>query len=242
MSRQTGVVKNTTGVVENTTLYIIHGWTYSIAPWAGTVAALQQSGLKVVQLQVPGLTAPSRKVFTIDDYVKWADQAIPDGAIALGHSNGGRILLNLLSRNPRKLAGLILLDSAGIYTPSKQRDALRFVSKLAAPLKKITPLRKIYHKLIGAADYSAAPENMKQTLAHMLASDQHLDLTPVTLPVQIIWGENDTTTPQSQGLELHRRLVNSVFTSYPDWNHAPYINHPDETAAAIYKAYQELTK
>lgn len=224
------------------TLYLIHGWTYTIEPWAKTVTALETKGIKVVQLRVPGLTEPSRKVFTIDDYIKWADQQIPDGAIALGHSNGGRILLNLLSRNPSKLSGLILLDSAGIYSPSRRRDALRSISKLASPLKKIKPLRKIYHKLVGASDYSAAPENMKQTLANMLESDKHLELSKITLPTRIIWGEADTTTPVAQGIELHQKLPNSQFTSYPDWNHAPYINHPEETAAAIAQAFQELAQ
>jgi pimeloyl-ACP methyl ester carboxylesterase len=222
-------------------LYIIHGWTYSIEPWASTVQDLRDRGLKVVQLQVPGLTAPSQKTFTITDYARWADQHIPDGAIALGHSNGGRILLNLLARNPRKLSGLILLDSAGVYEPSRRRDLLRTISRLASPLKRFKPLRRVYHRLIGASDYSAAPANMQRTLTNMLDSDRHLDLSSVTLPTRIIWGEQDTTTPLRQGLALHRRLVNSQFRSYPDWNHAPYINHPTEVAAAIAAAYEELT-
>ena len=223
-------------------LYVIHGWTYSIEPWAKTVAELERNGIKVVQLKVPGLTEPSRKVFSMDDYVKWADEQIPDGALALGHSNGGRILLNFLARNPRKLSGLILLDSAGIYSQNRKRDILRSISKLAGPLTRIKPLRKVYHKLIGASDYGQAPENMKKTLTNMLESDKVLDFSHITLPTQIIWGEADTTTPLSMGVELHQKLANSQFTSYPDWNHAPYINHPEETAAAIQRAVEELTQ
>ncbi|MBO7717988.1 alpha/beta fold hydrolase, partial [Candidatus Saccharibacteria bacterium] len=90
-------------------LYIIHGWTYTVEPWRETLALLREKGIKVKMLNVPGLTTDSKKVFSIDDYVKWADSEIPDGAIALGHSNGGRILLNLCAKKPDKLKYLILL-------------------------------------------------------------------------------------------------------------------------------------
>ena len=76
-------------------LYIIHGWTYTVKPWEKTLALLKEAGFNVKMLRVPGLTEKSDKEYTIDDYVAWADSEIPDGAIALGHSNGGRILLNL---------------------------------------------------------------------------------------------------------------------------------------------------
>ena len=79
-----------------TTIYVIHGWTYTVAPWERTIRELREKGIKVEMLNVPGLTTPSNKVWTIEDYVKWADKNIPKDSIVLGHSNGGRILLNLL--------------------------------------------------------------------------------------------------------------------------------------------------
>ena len=88
-------------------LYIIHGWTYTVEPWRQTLEILKENGIRVKMLKVPGLTEESDKVFTIEDYTKWADEQIPDGAIALGHSNGGRILLNLCAEKPEKLKYLI---------------------------------------------------------------------------------------------------------------------------------------
>ena len=85
-------------IMKKTTLYIIHGWTYTVSPWEKTIADLEKKGLKIEMLHVPGLTSPSKKVWTIEEYVKWADRHIPDGSVALGHSNGGRILLNLCSK------------------------------------------------------------------------------------------------------------------------------------------------
>ncbi len=216
-----------------TTLYVIHGWTYTVEPWRNTVAVLKTLGVQVKMLHVPGLTEKSTKVYTIDDYVKWADKMIPDGAIALGHSNGGRILLNLCAKKPEKLKYLILLDAAGIYEPSKRKAVVQRIAKLGQPLKKVKIFDVLFHKITGSTDYSNAPENMKRTLTNMLASDRELDFAAVKTPCYLLWGKNDTVTPPRQGGEMARRLPNAEIKFYEGWTHAPYISHPRELARAI---------
>ena len=218
-----------------TKLYIIHGWTYTVAPWEKTLELLEKKNVDVEMLHVPGLTTSSKKVWTIEEYVKWADRNIPDGAIALGHSNGGRILLNLCSANPEKLKQLILLDAAGVYETSSKRDVARSLSKKLSFLKKVPGLTKVWHKLTGATDYAKAPQNMKETLANMLESDKKLDLTKVTTPASILWGEADAVTPPRQAEVMHEKIPNNDLEIYPDWTHAPYISHPAELAKAILK-------
>ncbi len=220
-------------------LYIIHGWTYTVAPWDKTIALLDKQGIKVEMLHVPGLTAPSKKVWTIEEYVRWADSNIPDGAVALGHSNGGRILLNLCSEKPDKLQHLILLDAAGIYEPSGKRDLARSLSKTLGFLKKIPGLTRVWHKLTGATDYARAPENMKKTLTNMLESDKKLDLSKITVPTSILWGTADTVTPPRQAEKMHECIKGSTLDIHQGWTHAPYISHPADLAKAILRAYKK---
>jgi len=220
-------------------LYIIHGWTYTVAPWEKTIALLEKQGIKVEMLHVPGLTTPSKKVWTIEEYANWADRNIPNGAVALGHSNGGRILLNLCADKPDKLSHLILLDSAGIYELSSKRDVARSLSKRFGFLKKIPGLARLWHKLTGATDYAKAPENMKQTLANMLESDKKLDLTKVKVPTSIIWGLDDNVTPPHQAEVMHEKIKGSTLEMRAGWAHAPYITHPSELAKAILRAYKK---
>ncbi len=223
-------------------LYIIHGWTYTVAPWSRTIALLEKKGIKVEMLHVPGLTTSSRKVWTIEEYVRWADRNIPNGSIALGHSNGGRILLNLCSEKPDKLKQLILLDAAGVYEASTKRDLSRGLSKKFGFLKKIPGFTKVWHKLTGATDYARAPENMKKTLSNMLDSDAKLDLSKVLAPTSILWGAADTVTPPRQAEVMHDKIQNSTLEIFPEWTHAPYISHPSELARAIYKVYNKPPK
>ncbi len=223
-------------------LYIIHGWTYTVEPWRHTLEILRENGISVRMLRVPGLTEPSKKIYTIDDYVKWADQEIPDNAIALGHSNGGRILLNLCAKKPEKLKHLILLDSAGVYEPSTKKKIVEKVAKIGKPLKKIPLVDKAFHRLTGSTDYSRAPENMKVTLANMLASDKDLDFAKVETPVFILWGKKDTTTPPRQATAMYEKLPQAELKFYANWTHAPYISDPEGLARAITTLVKRIKK
>ncbi len=218
---------------EKVDLYIVHGWSYTIEPWRTTLGLLRETGLKVKVLKVPGLTEPSDKVYTIDDYVDWVDKELPEGAIALGHSNGGRILLNLCAKKPDKLKYLILLDSAGIYEPSTKKKIVASLAKIGKPLKKIPALDKVFHKITGTTDYSRAPENMKITLSNMLESDKNLKFDAITTKTYILWGKKDTVTPPRQATKIYEGLPNAELKFYARWTHAPYISNPEELAKAL---------
>lgn len=223
-------------------LYIIHGWTYTVEPWKNTLKILRDNGISVKMLNVPGLTEKSDRVYNIQDYVEWADENIPDGAIALGHSNGGRILLNLCADNPEKLKYLILLDAAGVYEPSVRKKLVEKVAKIGKPLKKVPLVDKVFHRVTGSTDYSRAPENMKQTLANMLESDKDLDFSKVTTKTFILWGKKDTTTPPRQATAMYEKLPNAELKFYANWTHAPYISSPEELARALTALVKRMKK
>ncbi|MDO4612325.1 MAG: alpha/beta hydrolase [Candidatus Saccharibacteria bacterium] len=227
---------------EKVDLYIIHGWTYTVGPWAKTLEILKKNGVRVKMLHVPGLTEPSDKVFEIEDYMKWADSEIPDGAVALGHSNGGRILLNLCSANPEKLKYLVLLDSAGVYEKSLKKEVVSGLAKIGKPLKKVKLIDKVFHRLTGSTDYSKAPENMKKTLANMLESDKYLDFAKILTKTFILWGKKDTITPPRQATKIYERLPNADLKFYANWTHAPYISNPEELARALTNLISRMKK
>lgn len=227
------------------TLYIIHGWTYSIEPWTSVVSILRTKGIEVKQLRVPGLTAESDTVWTIEEYVEWLHSELHDAKnpIVLGHSNGGRISLNYLKKYPRSFKKLILLNAAGINVSnekiSMKRKLFRIAAKVAKPLKYIPIVRKVVYRLIGGSDYDRAPAHMKKTLHNMLESDKLLDLSDMQTPVSILWGVNDPITPLVQGKKMAALLPRARMHEYEGWAHAPYITHPNELAAAILAAMEE---
>ena len=227
--------------MKQNSLYIIHGWTYKPEPWLEVVSVLKSKHhIAAELLRVPGLGTQSTKVYTIDDYVTWAKRQIPQGAIALGHSNGGRILLNLATKYPTHLGAMILLDSAGIYEKSFKRDFSRVLSKLFAPLKHLPFCRRVVHRLLGANDYANAPDNMKKTLTNMLDSDRRLDVSLVRTPTAIIWGADDQITPLRQGKKLHAGIQGSSLSVREGWRHSHYLVSAEELADEIARNYHQI--
>ncbi|MDR0979817.1 MAG: alpha/beta hydrolase [Candidatus Nomurabacteria bacterium] len=216
-------------------LYIVHGWSASTTNWQKTIAALAKNHqIKAYLLHVPGLTTPDQKEYTIADYVAWVAQNLPDEAVVLGHSNGGRILLNAIVSgkiHPRKL---ILLDSAGIYyRPLKARVSL-FLSRLFGRFIGLkNPLRKLVRRVLRASDYNQASDEMKLTLENMIESDRKLDSRKVNVPTTIIWGSADKTTPLWQGKKLAASIPNATLEVVDGWEHSPYLKHPIELAEVI---------
>ena len=204
---------------------------------------MRDAGVEPVFLKVPGLTAPSRKVWTVEDYLAWLDKQLATAVrpTVLGHSNGGRLLLNYCASRPNKVGRLILLNSAGVPPGRflRLRNAVfRYLSKIFGFAKNITPLRKLVYRLLGAGDYNRAPANMKPTLGNMLDSDYELaaKLPAIEIPVNFIWGENDKATRLAAGRLLESRLPNAEsFEVLPGAGHAPYLTHPGELTRAILK-------
>ena len=229
-------------------LYVVHGWTYTLEPWKDLVSALKTEGVEVVLLKVPGLTKRSRKVWTMPAYVKWleGELATVRRPVIVGHSNGGRLLLNYCLAHPRKLRHLILLNSAGIPPATTARlraRVLAVAAKLSGPLRRISLLRRIVYRLLGSGDYNAAPAHMKKTLANMLDSDYELlpRLAEIKTPVSLIWGEADQITPLRQGVRLRDLLTGaSSLEVLPETGHAPYVSCPLRLKEAILKILKDL--
>lgn len=217
---------------------IVHGWTYTLDKWTGLVDILREAGVDVVQLHVPGLTAPSLKVWQIDDYVEWLKkelESVPE-PIVIGHSNGGRIALNLVSKYPGVIKKLILIDSAGIYHgdifSKTKRAGFKVVAKLGKPLAKVPVAKKVFYKLIGAKDYNNAPENMKITMQNMLVADRLLKVGSLKVPTTIIWGEKDKSTPLSDGKKWSK-LLNAPLSVIKNAGHSPHATHAYEVSQII---------
>ncbi len=226
-------------------VYILHGWTYSLDKWEEFCQQMQAAGYETIQLKVPGLTAPSSKVWTIDQYVEWLHKELAkeSSPIVIGHSNGGRIALAYAQRYPGRLGKLVLVDSAGIPFKNRLHEAkrrtLRWAAKTSKPLANVKPLRKLVYRAVGAHDYLEAPPNMKRTLQNMLEADQRLDLASVQVPTTIIWGKGDTYTPLSMGKKMNRLISGSHLFVIAGAKHAPFYTHPHETIKLIRHELEE---
>lgn len=74
-----------------------------------------------------------------------------------------------------------------------------------------------------------------------LASTQSDAFSALVLPVAIIWGAEDTTTPLAEGESLHALIPDSTLTVIPDVGHIPMIEDEAAFEAALIAALAELS-
>lgn len=225
-------------------IYIIHGWTYDLEKWQALLPLLTTKQIDPVLLRVPGLTAASDEVWDIEGYIAWLQEQLGDDKepIVIGHSNGGRIALAYAQKYPNSFKQLILIDSAGLTNRTLLRKLklkiLYILAKLSKPFAAIPLVRKVGYKIIGARDYREAPPNMRQTMANMLAADKTINLTAINVPITLIWGSQDTTTPLTDGQAMQRLLPNATLHIIDGARHAPQDTHAEQVADLIAKALE----
>lgn len=220
-------------------IYILHGWTYSSDKWQPLIDFVKESGLNPILLKIPGLTQESDKVWDLESYIEWLKKETKgeDNFILLGHSNGGRITLAFSEKYPQKVNHLILIDSAGIYhdeLPIRlKRTVFKSLAKIGKKLTKSEVMKSLLYRVVRESDYKNASPQMRQTLVNLLEADKNLKLDKIETPTTIIWGENDKTTPLSDGKLMAEKIRNSKLYVIDGAKHSPQYTHPQEVAEKI---------
>lgn len=172
-----------------------------------------------------------QKPWDLEDYAGWVKNYLEDNKIKdyllLGHSFGGRIAVNLASKNPKELKGLILVDSGGIKPPLTLKKVLSFIlAKTGKALFLLPPFcffkkltRFLLYKLLREKDYFLASPVMRKTLKKIISYDQKKELGRIKKPTLILWGANDKDTPISDGRLMNKKIKNSQFIVFPDASH-----------------------
>ncbi len=137
-------------------------------------------------------------------------------ATVMGHSNGGRILIELLSRPacPLTVRKAILLDSAGIPARHSAGYYVRvYTFKALKALFSLPPLKTLFpdavdkaRRRFGSADYRVASPVMQRSMSLALGLDCRPLLPHITASTLLIWGRQDTATPLSDGQEMERLI------------------------------------
>jgi len=225
---------------------ILHGWGANIASVSPIINNLKTS-FKVTALDLPGFgkSEEPKEPFSVSDYSKIVKEFLEaleiKNPILIGHSNGGRIIIHLVTNfdiNPRKI---ILIDSAGLKPPPSLKKTVR---KSAFKLTKwflTIPLWKDKSEGVlnrarahfGSSDYKNATPVMRQTMVKLLNEDLTPLLSKIKAPTLLIWGENDTATPLRDGEIMKKNIPDSGLVILKNAGHFSYLDRPFEFSAVI---------
>ncbi len=206
-------------------LLVLHGWAAPAQTYRLIIDHLSKR-YRVVAPDLPGFGASEEppEPWSVDDYVdftlKFAQSVGLKAPVLVGHSYGGRIIIKLMNRleQPLKVSKIVLLDAAGIKARHNVWYYVKVYSYKAAK-HVLPPLAKKMQSKVGSSDYRNASPVMRQTMVRALNEDLTSLLPGIKVPTLLIWGENDTATPLSDGQLMEKSIPDAGLVVLKDAGH-----------------------
>ena len=219
---------------EGKPLILLHGWLAS----SETMKPLQQHlsrNFKVYNVDIIGFgksELPDKPMNTNDfgDFLaKFIEQLNIENPILIGHSHGGRTVINYAGRKLGKINKIVLIDSAGIKPKRRINYYIKiYTYKIVKKILKLFPknLERIRKKVLnkfGSADYKASPEILRKTMNIIINENQKEIMKNINVPTLMIWGDKDTATPLNDAKQMEKLIPNSGIAVLEGTGHFSYL-------------------
>jgi pimeloyl-ACP methyl ester carboxylesterase len=201
-------------------LLFLHGWQDNLQSFTILIPFLE-SNYRMISLDLPGFgkTEMPGETWDLDRYVNFVNDFIKklnlEVYALVGHSFGGRIIIKGEANNIFNAQKIVLIGSAGITKRKTFRNYFfKIIAKIGKFIVYIPPLyfwrktlRKKMYSFIGT-DYANAGA-LQDTFLKIINEDLTENAKKIMTPTLLIWGEDDTETPLSDGQRFSRLINNS---------------------------------
>lgn len=231
---------------EGNPIIILHGWLTDLESMRKIAEPLSQK-FKVYLVDVIGFGKSDlpKEPLNCDGFGNFlkdfVDKLKIENPILIGHSNGGRIIINAVGRKIVKPRKVVLIDSAGLM-PKRSLGYYIKVSifKVGKFILNILPnigvVKKFKNKLfdsVGSDDYKASAPVLRETMKNILNEDL-TDLLPnIDVPTLLIWGTNDTDTPIYSAKKMEKLIPDCGLVEYPGSGHFSYLENLQNCNAVL---------
>jgi pimeloyl-ACP methyl ester carboxylesterase len=249
-----------------TPLVLIHGFTSSAYSWKDVFEPLSKN-FRVIAVDLKGFGFSGKPD---GDYTRRAqatliahllDHLKIDNAWLCGNSMGGEVSLNFAVQNPRRVAGLILIDSSGVkmegsgsLAPSYLLIPVvgRVLTALALRSDKLVRegLEKSFYDHAKITDervayYYRPLQTRGGQLAALRARTQadqfpvEPDLGKISARTLIIWGAEDALIPLAAGRKMKSLIKDSKLVVIEKCGHLPQEEMPERVVDEITRFIKE---
>lgn len=186
----------------------LHGWGRNGSDFAGVL-----DGMAAVAPDLPGFgnSPPPDGVWGADDYARHLGPVLEEmrlPAVVVGHSFGGRVAVCLAARSPELVKGLILTGAPLLRTdpPASPRLSYRLIRWANRRGLASDARLETWRRRHGSADYRAARAGMRDILVKVVNESYERQLDLLSMPVELIWGAEDTEVPVKRARAAFRYL------------------------------------
>ncbi len=158
--------------------------------------------------------------------------------VLVGHSFGGRVAVCLAAKHPDSVGQLVLtgVPLIRLETGRKPPAGYRMVRWLNSVGVISDERLEREKRRRGSADYRAVTGMMRDILVKVVNESYEGQLSRITHPVQLLWGEEDTEVPLSVAEAAQALLEESTLEVLPGVGHFVPIQAPDAIRDAISRA------
>lgn len=218
-------------------IILLHGWLANLETMKPLANHLKKY-FKVYNVDIIGFgksDLPNKPLNTNDfgDFLnEFIEKLNIENPILIGHSNGGRTILNFAGRQLKSINKIVLIDSAGVKPKRKARYYIKiYTFKFLKNILKILPNKEKYNQIrekmlgkFGSQDYKDSPEVLRKTMSIIINEDITPVLSNIKVPTLLIWGEDDTATPIRDAKVLEKHIPDAGLVSYKGAGHFSYID------------------
>ncbi|HAE14428.1 MAG: alpha/beta hydrolase [Chitinophagales bacterium] len=222
---------------EGEVLMLLHGLFGALSNFYDIIEAFKDS-YKVVIPILPLYELPIEET-TVRGFVQYVERFVAfrgyDKVHVLGNSLGGHIALLYALDNKDKISSITLTGSSGLFESAmgdsypkrgdreyiQNKAELTFYNPKHATEELVDELFDIVNdrnKVIRVL--ATAKSAIRENLAD--------EITSITAPTLLIWGNNDTITPPFVGEEFHKLIPNSKLLFIDECGHAPMMEQPEQ--------------
>jgi len=218
-------------------IVFLHGWGAEISTFNLLIDELSKSN-DVIAIDFPGFgkSEEPKRAWNLDDYANMTYAFIQSLNIEkptlIGHSFGGRVSIKLSQM--MTLNKIILINSAGIKPKRKFSYYVRvygykfFRNVASLPLIKwiLKEPLEAYREIYSSSDYKQATPVMKQILSKVVNEDLKHVLSKIDVPVLLIWGDQDTSTPLEDAKIMEQLIPDAGLVVFEGAGHFSYVEQP----------------
>ena len=166
-------------------------------------------------------------------YLDLMDQLQLDHAHVIGSSLGGWLAMELAVKQPSRFSSLTLIGAAGIRIPEAQPGDIFLWSPEKSAQKTFKNPALIEWSIAHPLDQDTALKNRHTTALLAWAPRLHNPmlfkwLHRVTMPVQLVWGQDDEIMPLPYAHALQKLMPQSVLSVFPNCGHLPQVEKSEE--------------
>lgn len=219
---------------------LLHGWGQNRGMMAPIEEHLKKQ-YRVINLDFPGFgeSPEPKEAWGVADYTAMLEALLKEekleNPILIAHSFGARVAILYASKNP--VCKMVLTGAAGIRPKRGISYYLKVYSyKLAKRILSLPFLKRYQTSLLrqaGSSDYQSTSGIMRATFVKVVNQDLTDCLKQIKAETLLVWGENDTAVPLSDGKKMEALIPNCGLAVFENDDHFAYWHQMDRFLRVI---------